>query len=139
MTVVGSGADCRHNASLSGYEGGDTEPQRGAETCPRARSGAAAELASPLCDGSGTSGAGAFLRRHLGQDSSLLLSLAFVERNDMLARIITYIWKVSASKLRKLERNIADNWAILELRKEAEIGCSDKRHCSCPLEHKEKK
>ena len=77
MTVVGSGADCRHNASLSGYEGGDTEPQRGAETCPRARSGAAAELASPLCDGSGTSGAGAFLLRHLGQDSSLLLSLAF--------------------------------------------------------------
>ena len=139
MTVVGSGADCRHKASLSCYEGGDTEAQRGAEACPRARSGADAELASPLCDGSGTSRAGAFLLRHLGQGSSLLLSLAFVERNDMLARIMTYIWKVSASKLRKLKRNIADNWAILELRKEAEIGCSDKGHCSCPLEHKEKK
>lgn len=110
MTVVGSGADCRHKASLSCYEGRDTEAQRGAETCPRARSRADAQLASPLCDdGSGPSRAGAFLLRHLGQDSSLLLSLAFVERNDMLARIITYIWKVSASKLRKLERNIADN------------------------------
>ena len=62
-----------------------------------------------LCDGSGPSRAGAFLLRHLGQGSSLLLSLAFVGRNDMLARIITYIWKVSASKLRKLERSIADN------------------------------
>ena len=33
MTVVGSGADCRHKASLSCYEDGDTEAQRGAETC----------------------------------------------------------------------------------------------------------
>ena len=101
MTVVGSGADCRHKASLSCYEDGDTEAQRGAETCPRARSGADAELASPLCDGSGTSRAGAFLLRHLGQDSSLLLSLAFLKE-------MTF-WKVSASQLRKLERNIADN------------------------------
>ena len=51
MTVVGSGADCRHKASLSCYEGRDTEAQRGAETCPRARSRADAQLASPCAMG----------------------------------------------------------------------------------------
>lgn len=42
--------------------------------------------------------------------------------------------------MRKLETKVADNKrAILELRREAEIGCSEKRHCSCPLEQNEKK
>lgn len=96
--MVGTGTNCRNKASLSWYEDGETKAQRGSETCPGARSGAAAELASPLCDGSGPGRARAFLLRDFGQDSSLFLSLAFVERNDRLERIITYVWKASASQ-----------------------------------------